>query len=297
MADEVGDEASTEGSQETALVPVREQVVDFYGDPIPVAEDPAGELYVPLRPLVEFLGLDIGAARRRVARDEVLAARSRQVRMTGSDGRQRTFLSLPLDLLPGWLFGIETSRVRPELAPKLTRYRAECFRVLWQAFKTQVLPAEPPATGLSGAALALEIAEAIAGLARQQLDLEQRYTTMADYMRGHVRQTNAQLREHAGQLADHNERLEVLELHLSAAATISEAQAAELALVVKTVAAALEARGERNGYQRVYGELYRRYNIGAYRNLPAARYEEALTWLRGWYDELAGPPTDRIKES
>jgi hypothetical protein len=120
---------------------------------------------------------------------------------------------------------------------------------------------------------------------------------MADYMRGHVRQTNAQLREHAGQLADHNERLEVLELHLSAAATISEAQAAELALVVKTVAAALEARGERNGYQRVYGELYRRYNIGAYRNLPAARYEEALTWLRGWYDELAGPPTDRIKES
>jgi hypothetical protein len=27
--------------------------------------------------------------------------------------------------------------------------------------------------------------------------------------------------------------------------------------------------------------------VGAYRNLPAARYEEALSWLRGWFDELA----------
>jgi hypothetical protein len=60
------------------------------------------------------------------------------------------------------------------------------IRVLWNAFKTEILsrPTElvPAPANLSGAAMALEIAEAVAALARQQLDLEQRYTTMADYM-------------------------------------------------------------------------------------------------------------------
>lgn len=89
-------------------------------------------------------------------------------------------LCLPLDLLPGWLFGVTTSKVRPELADKIDRYRAECFRVLGQVFKGDVLPSPPAASELSGAALALEIATAVQHLARQQLDLEQRHAAMAD---------------------------------------------------------------------------------------------------------------------
>jgi hypothetical protein len=44
-------------------------------------------------------------------------------------------LCLPLDLLPGWLFGIQPTRARPELVDKLKRYRRECFRVLWNTLK------------------------------------------------------------------------------------------------------------------------------------------------------------------
>lgn len=86
---------------------------------------------------------------------------------------------LPLDLLPGWLFGLTTSKVRPELVDKLNRYRAECFRVLWNAHKGDILPAAAPASGLSGAALALEIATAVQHLARQQLDIETRLGQVA----------------------------------------------------------------------------------------------------------------------
>src|SRR5689334_19773106 len=132
----------------TAITPLREQIVDFYGDNIPVAQTPDGGLYVPLRPLTDFLGLASGPQRRRVARDEVLAEGARLVVMQGADGRQREMLCLPLDMLPGWLFGIQPTRVRPALADKLKRYRAECFRVLWQAFKGDVLPT-PPAAELS----------------------------------------------------------------------------------------------------------------------------------------------------
>ncbi|MCZ7666672.1 MAG: hypothetical protein M5U34_05280 [Chloroflexi bacterium] len=33
-------------------------------------------------------------------------------------------------------------------------------------------------------------------------------------------------------------------------------------------------------YGRVYGELYRKFEISAYRELPAAKYEEAMGWVK-----------------
>jgi len=265
-----------------ALVPVREQTVDFYGDPIPGALVEAGEWYVPLRPLTDFLGLAFGPQRRRVLRDALLAARLRRVVITAADGKRYSTLCLPLDMLPGWLFGITPSKTRPELTEKIKRYRAECFRVLWQAFRGDVLAPAPPAPpDLNPAEQALLLAEAVASLARQHLDLEQRQLTMADYLRPFVQQTRSQL-------AAHEERIGALELRLSSGATISEDQAAEIALAVKNVAMLLTQQGDANGFGRVWGDLYRRFRVGAYRNLPAARFDEVLTWLHSWYRDLQG---------
>ena len=71
--------------------------------------------------------------------------------------------------------------------------------------------------------------------------------------------------------------------------TISEDQAAEIP-GGQDVAMLITA-GRANGFGRVWGELYRRFRVGAYRNLPAARYAEALAWLSAWYTELGGPAT------
>ena len=76
--------------------------------------------------------------------------------------------------------------------------------------------------------------------------------------------------------------------HVERQRAVDDAQAAELGLAVKTVANALEQQGAANGYQRVYGELYRKFAITSYKNLPRRRYQEALEWLRGWYQELEG---------
>ena len=299
------DNEETGGSDVAAVtVPTRERVINFYGDPIYAAQTSDETIYIPLRPICEHLGLTWPGQWERVKKDPVLAEAVRSVRVTLTERGARTVLCLPLDLLPGWLFGIQAGRVKPELQEKITRYRRECFRVLWQAFRNEIMPAAAAAPGLTTAQRALEVAEAVVALARQQVaheaqlaqlaaeqqDLRSRHQVMADYLRGYIQQTQSHLDQH-------DQRLVGLEIHLSAGARISEAQAAEVALAVKTVAHALESRGQPNGYQRVYSELYRRYNIGAYRNLPTARYEEALAWLRKWYEELAGPDLDRIKES
>ena len=41
-----------------SLTPRTERVIDFYGDPIVVTVMPDDEVYVPVRPITDFLGLD-----------------------------------------------------------------------------------------------------------------------------------------------------------------------------------------------------------------------------------------------
>jgi hypothetical protein len=272
MADEL--------NPEHALIPLRQQTVEFYGDHLLAAEGPDATVWVPIRPICEALGLDWPSQYQRLKRDPVLRARQGVVVITTPGGEQPT-LALPLKLLPGWLFGIQASRVKPELREKILRYQEDCYEALWNAFKSDILPAAGAPRDLSGAALALEIGEAITTLARQQLELEGRFTTMADYTRGFIQQARRQI-------ADHEDRLSTLELRLDPAATITEEQAAELALAVKHVGQRLVGQGDKSGYARVYSEMYRRYRISSYKNLPRARYDEVLAWLHGWYEELGG---------
>jgi len=122
--------------EERALVPTTTQEVDFYGDLITVAivDDTA---YVALRPITDFLGIEWSSQRLRVQRDEVMKDESRLIKATGADGKQYEMFSLPLEYLPGWLFGINAGRVKPELKEKVIRYQRECFRILWQAFQSR----------------------------------------------------------------------------------------------------------------------------------------------------------------
>lgn len=270
------------------LTPEEVRTIEFYGDEIVAALiRAAGEalIYVPLRPLCEYLGLSWSAQFERIKRDEVLSEAIKFVRVTRTEEFVRvtrtnsrrgdpTVLCLPLKLLPGWLFGIEASRIKKvELRERIILYRRECYDRLWDAFKYDVmqslgaLPAPAPAP--TGAQLAYELATAVQNLAREQIELEGRVTRAAQWAKGI------------------ESRVTALELRLQPGQQISEAQAAELAQQVKAVAHALERNGGTNGYQRVYGELYRRYSIGTYRALAQDKFNEALEWLRAWYDELA----------
>jgi uncharacterized protein YqgV (UPF0045/DUF77 family) len=117
------------------------------------------------------------------------------------------------------------------------------------------------------------MATAIQHLARQQMEMEQRLGGRMDSMARWATQVER--------------RISSLEVQINPEETITEAQANEIALAVKTVAAALEASGAiKNGYQRVYAEVYRRERIGAYRNLPQGRYQAVLDWLHQWHQEL-----------
>jgi P22_AR N-terminal domain/ORF6C domain len=63
-------------SDEKALAPVEERKVSFYGDEITavlIEIYGANKVYIPIRQLCDFLGLDWSAQRQRILRDETLA--------------------------------------------------------------------------------------------------------------------------------------------------------------------------------------------------------------------------------
>jgi len=96
------------------IVPVREKEVDLYGDVILAAQSGDDSIWVPLRPLSDHLGLNWSGARQRVNRDPVLSTAQGMCIIYTPGGDQR-MLCLPIDLIPGWLFGVTVSNVGQQL--------------------------------------------------------------------------------------------------------------------------------------------------------------------------------------
>ena len=271
----------------SSLIPVEERTIDFHGDPVTavlVPGDPQPEIYVPVRPLCEYLGLAWSGQYERLKRDPVLDESLRFVRVTRTNpsGGDPNVLCLPLEYLPGWLFGINVSRVRPELQEKITRYRRECFRVLWRAFQADALSALGQRDGRKGTPTDLlsirDMGLAIVEMAEQQLALEQRVT-----------EHHGRLDRAATVIKEVQRRLTSVEDQLAPDAAITEGQAAEMAARVKAIAKTLSERDpSKNHYQGVFGELYRRFRVTTYKQVRQEQYPEVLAFLDEWQASIEG---------
>ena len=154
-------------SAEQALVPIEQKTVNFQGDDITavLVETEEGEqVFVPVRPICDFLGVSWTGQIERINRDPVLSEVVSTVRVTRTEGQRevtRELSALPLEFLNGWLFGINASRVKEEIRDNLIRYQRDCYRILAQAFLEQrTAPGQP-----IGEAQAAEITQRIKALA------------------------------------------------------------------------------------------------------------------------------------
>ncbi len=269
-----------------------QKTVVFYGDKLIATQvRDTGAIFVPLNHLCDNLGIARPRQMQRV-RDHAVLSRGFVTLTIETAGGAQEMQCLRLDLIPLWLAGINANRVAPPVQEKLIRYQAEAAAVLWAAFRPDILPADEtalaPSGGASGAALAYEIATAVQHLARQQMEMEQRLSGRIDQMAQWAKGFSQHIDQ---QISELDERFTTLELQVNPQATISEQQAAEVALAVKNVGHALAGQGAKSGYGQVYGEMYRRYGISSYKSLPQRHFVEVLRWLRGWHAEIEGART------
>jgi len=262
-------------TNEKALAPREQKWVEFYGDEIPAVVVESGQIYIALRPIVDYLGLDWSAQYRRLARDPVLSEAQSSVAVTAMDGRTREQVCLPLDYLNGWLFGISADRVRPQLRDRVIRYQRDCYKVLHDAFQEGRLSQDPSLDDLfqsdTPAVQAYKMFQALTRLARSQVLLEE------------------QMKEQEQRVDGIAVRLELVEATLGDRGRfISPEQAGSISQAVKSIAMALGKKSGRNEYGAVYGEFYRKFGIPSYRELPARRFDEAARFLAEWYQTITG---------
>ena len=120
---------------EKKLVPVEQREVDFYDDELVAIRANDGQIYVSIRHMCNSLGLDDRSQRRRIQDHKVLAKGYASGVIMTPEGVRRTSSLLRVDLVPLWLSGVDTGRVKDEVRPKLEKYQEEVAKVLWEAFQ------------------------------------------------------------------------------------------------------------------------------------------------------------------
>ena len=116
--------------------------IEFHGDRLLGIETEAGA-FAYLKPIVERLGLDWSAQLKRVKRDPTLREGMAMMATPPGYGDGNEAVFLRLDLLHGWLFTVDSARVREELRPKVIVYQRECYAALAAAFAPQDRGARP----------------------------------------------------------------------------------------------------------------------------------------------------------
>ena len=286
-----GQDAEEESSPTQALVPVDERQVDFYGDHVrAMLVEQAGQqtVYVPLRPICGNLGLDWPSQTRRIKRDSVLAAEVGVVMITTPTGGTQPTTCLPLDFLAGWLFGIDVSRVKPELREKMTRYRRECYRVLARAFEADVLEVvggQPRSDTITELEQVRQIGIALTRMAEQQLEIERRQTT-----------TEQRLNRAATYVQELNRRLTVVEKRTEPQQFVTAKQAGQISNQVKALAMHLTRRDNtKNHYAAIFGAIHHYFNVASIERLTRSQFDEVMAFMDEWREAAdAAPPGHQL---
>ncbi len=262
---------------ETALVPIGQREVEFYADRVVAvlipSEGPGGpNIFVPVRPLCEQLGLSWPAQFERIKRDPVLVEIAQGVRVTRTpeEGGDQEMLSLPIGYLNGWLFGISTSRVKAELRDKVIQYQRECYRVLWEAFQPELLGALGQA--IDPSALSSDLYNLRVGvngildylIRRQQHDEVVR--RLLERMRLDVHEVGGLIEE--GDVLTELQRLNIYHTGLEVAALMAQLDP------------------QKNPYAVVFGGLKKTFDVPTYRKLPRHQYRHAYEFLGNWKEDL-----------
>lgn len=93
-------------------------------------------VFIALHPICDALGIDWSAQRKRLMDDAILSSTVVMTTTVGADGKNREMVTLPLEYVFGWLFTIDTSRVKADAMEAVIRYKKECYETLYRHFIT-----------------------------------------------------------------------------------------------------------------------------------------------------------------
>ena len=93
-----------------------------------------GDVFVPIKPICDALGIDSKVQRRKLQEDEFFSSTGVIMTSVAADDKDREMYCIPLRDVYGWLATINPGKVAPEARGAVARYRRECYDVLYEHF-------------------------------------------------------------------------------------------------------------------------------------------------------------------
>jgi hypothetical protein len=258
---------------QAVLVPTEQATVPFYGHELVAVRLPDGRIAAVLRWLCEGMGIDVQAQVRRIRRKRALRDDLVVVQVVTGGGPQ-AMPALGLHGLPGWLYGIDETRLdNPEAQEGVVRFQAEATDVLYRHFAhrpqqvatlTALVPAVPvarPDAPDAGAEPSewLRYHQQMVAFLEWQADVER--------WRGSIESRLESVEEVARLVPEILERLGPQGLTPAHQSTVQTA--------VKRLH---DLSGI--GYASVYGELNHDFHVGKYTEIPDAQWSDVAAWFK-----------------
>lgn len=93
-----------------------------------------GEKRVAIKPICEALGVDFSGQLQRIKNDEILGSVMEMISTTGADKKQYEMQTIPFKFVFGWLFRIDSRKVKEEARETVLKYQLECYNALYNHF-------------------------------------------------------------------------------------------------------------------------------------------------------------------
>lgn len=264
-------------SESDALRPAEQLPVPLFDGYVLAARGDDGRIWLCLRDLCLLLSLHLEGQRRRIRANDTLRLTSFRVRA----GRQSRVLDfLLLDDLSLWLLTLQIARVGAEVQRRIAYikdYLAASVRVAFTELTG--LPAGP-SSRIEDLGVLDRIDTAIQVLVERQAQEQRAREDLAALLASlheRVRQLEAETRSH-----------------------LSETQRGAIYHMVHAWGGARAARDSRLAegatIHACWRELNARFRVARYEDLPAARYDEILAFIRAQYRALTGEDLDAAEQ-
>lgn len=275
-----------------AIDPIEQHDVDYEGHTLVstlIDQGNGPEIYIPLRPIVEYMGLAWGSQANRVRRDPILSESSLTIKVVRPRGGEQggtvtqSMLSLPLKFLNGYLFGVDHSRVREDLQETIIEFKRRCYDILSAPFSSSPQLGSRAVRVLPSNVMHLvqirDISLAVANMAQEMIEQAERIETV-----------ETRLDAAARYVAGIEKRLGVVEERTAPRNVISEDQADIIRAKVLALADMMAERDpdptKQQYYQGVYRTLYTHFDVGSYKRIRNQDYEAVLEFLEGWRNRI-----------
>ncbi len=93
-----------------------------------------GVLMVAIKPICDAIGLHADSALNAIKKDEILGPEHGIYHVQVEENQSRKYITLPIQHVHGWLFSIQSAKVKGEAKEKLLLYKKECYEVLFSYF-------------------------------------------------------------------------------------------------------------------------------------------------------------------